>query len=182
MKITRVIIVHGWADRPGRGWQDWLGKELTEQAVKVISPAMPNPKLPKLSDWQKTLAKEIGEIDENTALVGHSLGTFALLRYLEQYDGSNKAGQLILVAGFIENGGRSLKSYFSPQPNIDKIRNQVVDIHHVFSDNDKMVKPKRSQQLAELLGGKTHALSGYGHFLSSKLNELPLILDIINNY
>jgi predicted alpha/beta hydrolase family esterase len=182
MKHRRVIIVHGWADRPGKGWQAWLARELTKQGAEVVAPAMPNPKLPKLADWQDTLTSSIGKIDANTILVGHSLGTFALLRFLEQYSGPEKAGQLILVAGFLTNGGKSLKPYFSPAPDVDKIHSHVKEVHHVFSTNDKMVAPKRSKELAELLGGKTYQMNDYGHFMTGKLLEFPLVLEIITNY
>jgi len=182
MKAKRVIIIHGWADVPNRGWQGWLGRELSKQGVEVIAPAMPRPKLPVLADWHATIADVVGELDEETVLIGHSLGTFSLLRFLENYQGKGKAGQLILVAGFLENGGRSLKPYFAPVPDLTRVSERVENIYHIFSDKDHLVTPDKSQKLAHLLKGKTYQLPGYGHFMTNKIVEFPLVLDIITDY
>lgn len=182
MKIQRVIIIHGWADKPNQGWMGWLAKELTASGVEVISPAMPNPKVPNLKTWEETAANAIGVLDERTALVGHSLGTFTLLRVLEHYKGTEKAAKLILVAGFLTNGGRSLKTYFSPKPDLALVKAHVDNVYHIYSDNDLMVKPYRSQELAHQLGGETFEIQGQGHFLAQKNPDLPLVLDIIHNY
>ncbi|MFO0862986.1 MAG: alpha/beta hydrolase [Candidatus Saccharibacteria bacterium] len=182
MKIKRVIIIHGWADKPHHGWLGWLDKELSKIGVEVIAPAMPNPKLPNLKTWEATAAKAVGKLDQHTALVGHSLGTFTLLRVLEHYNGSEQAAKLILVAGFLTNGGRSLSRYFSPEPNTDQVKTHVKQVYHIFSDNDVMVKPARSKKLAKQLGGQTFEIKNQGHFITHKGTDFPLILDIIQNY
>ncbi len=182
MKIKRVIIIHGWADKPHRGWFGWLAKELTASGVEVIAPAMPNPKLPSLKDWEQTAAKAIGKLDQHTALVGHSLGTFTLLRVLEQYKGTERATKLILVAGFLTNGGRSLSRYFSPKPDLALVKEHVDNVYHIYSDNDLMVRPFRSKQLAHQLGGQTFEIKNQGHFIAREGTDFPLVLDIIQNY
>ncbi len=182
MKITRVIIIHGWADKPNHGWLGWVGQELKKSGVEVIAPAMPNPKVPNLKVWEETASQAIGKLDEHTALLGHSLGTFTLLRVLEHYPAKERVGKLVLVAGFVTNGGKSLQSYFSPEPDLRKVKEHVRDIYHIFSDNDLMVKPKKSQELAKQLGGEVFEEKGKGHFLNQKNPDFPLVLDIIQNY
>ncbi len=182
MKINRVVIIHGWADKPNHGWMGWLAEELTAKGVEVVAPTMPNPKIPNLKDWEKTAAKAVGTLDQHTALVGHSLGTFTLLRVLEHYNGSEQAAKLILVAGFLTNGGRSLRNYFLPQPDLEQVKKHVQNIYHIYSDNDLMVKPYRSHELAKRLGGESFELKGQGHFLAQKNPDFPLVLDIVQNY
>ncbi len=182
MNISRVIIIHGWADKPHHGWLGWLGKELSKSGVEVVAPVMPNPKLPNLKDWEQTAAQAVGKLDAHTALVGHSLGTFTLLRVLEHYNGPEQAAKLILVAGFLTNGGRSLSKYFAPKPDITRVKNHVHSVYHIFSDNDLMVRPVRSKELAKQLGGEVFEIKDQGHFITRKGTDFPLILDIIQNY
>ena len=60
---------------------------------------MPNPERPTVSSWQFALDQVIGKPDENTFLVGHSLGCITLLHFLSRQQ-PEKIGGLVLAAGF----------------------------------------------------------------------------------
>src|SRR3989338_7383135 len=98
----RVFIIHGWEGSPEANWFPWLKKELESIGVKAEALEMPNTNHPVMSEWIGHLKNVVSEPDENTYLVGHSLGVIAILRYLESLDGEKKIGGVILVAGFPE--------------------------------------------------------------------------------
>jgi predicted alpha/beta hydrolase family esterase len=86
--MKRVILVHGWGGYPEEGWFPSFKKELEKEGYKVSVPAMSHPENPTIDDWVGHLAKVIGKPDENTFLVGHSIGCQTILRYLESLNGA----------------------------------------------------------------------------------------------
>jgi len=185
----RVVIIHGWADKPERGWLGWLAMQLRERGYEVSNPAMPNAKKPSITEWVETVRQTVGTLDENTILVGHSLGTYVLLRYLSEYSQSDKAKALILVSGFLSvkphNDTSNTekidhKKYFSPAPDLKLVQDKATEIYHIYSDDDTMVEPARSKELVYLLGGYPLELHSMGHFLSRDLTEFPELLKVID--
>src|SRR5687767_7920472 len=96
--MKRVIIVHGWADDPSQGWIAWLVKQLQEHGVEAVAPAFPDPEKPSTTEWVKVLAEKIGQPDEQTVLVGHSLGVYVVMRYLSE-PGPPLAGAVLVAGG-----------------------------------------------------------------------------------
>ncbi len=178
--ITRVVIVHGWADDPTKGWIAWLAHELRADGVEVITPAMPEPKKPNINAWIDTLANVVGSVDQQTALVGHSLGTYVLLRYLDAYPADDQLGKLVLVAGFagnerLEQGRRAL-----PEVDFARIKTKVTQIYSVYSDNDDIIPAKWSKALGEGLGAQNVLDAGKGHFAGLHgCDTLPTVLHLI---
>src|SRR4030066_2505824 len=96
----RLIIVHGWEGYPEEGWFPWLKKEMEKRGWEVQVPTMPNANNPKLYEWLSFLQQITGKTDENTFMVGHSLGCITILRFLETLSDKESIGTIILVAGF----------------------------------------------------------------------------------
>ncbi len=97
--MKRVFIIHGWDGYPEEGWFPWLKKELEKNGFEVFVPAMPNPSEPKIEEWIPFLENIIDEPDEDTYLVGHSIGCQTIFRYLEQLE-NKKIGGAVCVAGW----------------------------------------------------------------------------------
>ena len=178
--IRRVVIIHGWKDNPNKGWLGWLADNLRSEGYQVINPQMPRDTIPDIDSWVDIVSAAVGEIDRYTILVGHSLGTFVLLRYLERYTTDEKALALILIAGFINPKVDRAQDYFLPIPDVKNIKKHVESICHIYSDNDKMVAIERSKELADQLGGEQICLKGKGHFTSKDITQFPELVDIIN--
>lgn len=179
--IRRVVIIHGWKDDPQRGWLGWLAEQLKQQGFIVENPQMPRDTIPDIDQWVDIVSDTIGELDHYTILVGHSLGTFVLMRYLERYSDDQKALALILVAGFLNPKMDKAKDYFLPTPDVSKIKKHVEYIYHIYSDDDNMVALDRSLELADKLGGEKLCIKGKKHFTYRDMSKFPELLDIINN-
>jgi len=162
--IRRVIIVHGWADDPRQGWIAWLCTKLRAEGIDAVAPTMPDPQKPHIEAWLDTLRETIGEIDEGTALVGHSLGVYVLLRYLNSCRQGEKLGKLILVAGFAGHERTAQGKRALPEVEFDHIKKFVSSIYCVYSDDDKVVPPEWSEQLGIALGAQNVVDGGKGHF------------------
>src|SRR5688572_19611763 len=94
--MKRIFVVHGWYGHPGEGWFPWLKETLEARGFEVFVPAMPDPAHPRIESWVRQLAGEVGELDQETFFVGHSIGCQTILRYLQM--GDARAGGVVCVA------------------------------------------------------------------------------------
>jgi len=175
----KVFIIHGWEGTPKAYWFPWLKRELEERGFQVQVPAMPNTKKPKFTEWLTHLQKTVGQADENTYFVGHSLGVITILRFLESLPYPKKIGGAVLVAGFAKPiGYKELNSFFTESVDYDKIKNSVNKIVAIHSDNDPYVLLENGEILRDKLGAKLIVVPLAGHFdQEDGFSELPIALE-----
>lgn len=177
----RVFIIHGWEGTPNSNWFPWLKKELGKYGFEAAVPQMPNADFPQMGEWLAHLQKIVGEPDENTFFVGHSLGAIAILRYLEALLPGKKAGGTILVAGFSEEIGiEELKNFYPKPLDYEKVKNSVGEIIVINSDNDNLVPLVQGEIMRDKLGAKFIIIPNGDHLNAGDGNfEFPLVLDEI---
>lgn len=188
----RIFIIHGWEGYPKEGWFPWVKKELEKQGYKVQVPAMPDTEEPKIEVWVSFLNKIVGEIDENTYFIGHSIGCQAILRYFESFKKGERAGGAVLVAPWLTLTDQAIpgpeekaiaRPWLEIALNFEKIRQISDNFIAIFSDNDEYV-PKENQAIfKEKLGAKTILERNKGHFSGEDgIKELPIILEVIKEF
>lgn len=99
--MKRAIIVHGWGGTPQEGWFPWLKKDLEKKGFSISVPQLPDTEHPHIKTWVPALAVAVGTPDQETYLVGHSMGCQTIIRYLETLKEGKKIGGAVFVAGFI---------------------------------------------------------------------------------
>lgn len=168
--MQRVFIIHGWSGSPEGGWFGWLKSELEAQGFKVIAPQMPETDEPKIETWVPFLSKLVGEPDEDTFFVGHSIGCQTIMRYLETVY-PKKTGGAILVAGWFNLKGlegpdeKKLASPWVTTPiNFEKVKNAAGKFFVVLSDNDPYVPIGDAQMFNEKLEAEVIIQENKGHF------------------
>lgn len=187
--IKKAFIIHGWSDTPSGSWFPWLQKNLEERGFEVEVPAMPHPDTPTIEDWVGHLKKIITQVDENTLLVGHSVGCQTILRFLAALPESEKVGQVVLVAPWLALSGIEKDEEGIARPwleeSIDfaRVRQLAENITALFSSNDKFVPQEENVALFEkALQPKIVYVGDKGHisgFDNPPILELPELLDII---
>ena len=81
MKESNVVIAHGAYGYPQENWFGWINKDLTALGVECYVPQLPTPSGHNLDNWMAVFDHSIGHlINENSILIGHSLGAAFLLR------------------------------------------------------------------------------------------------------
>lgn len=178
----RVFVIHGWGGNPDGGWKPWLRSELEKKGFAVTMPQMPSPDFPKMEDWVGTLAKLIGKPDENTYLVGHSLGVVTVLRYLESLKGKERIGGAVLVAGLAMNTHISELQSFFPKESYDwaAIRQHCSKFITINSDNDYYIPLEHGEEFKGKLGAEMIVMEEHGHFSSADgFTELPVVLQSV---
>lgn len=174
----RVIIIHGYHGNPNKNWFPWLKAELERRDFEVLVPAMPIADVPQLKVWLPTLQELAGVPDQNTYLVGHSLGCITILRYLESLAEGQQVGGAVLVAGFSQPIHLTeLNNYFETPLDYQKCRQAALAITCINSDNDHHVPLEQAKIMRDQLGAKLVVVENGGH-LNEKagFTELPIVL------
>src|SRR3989344_1361657 len=170
----RIIIVHGWEGSPNNDWLPWAKKELKKRNYKVLIPEMPDTEHPKIETWGSHLAQIIKNPDENTILIGHSIGCQTILRYLTSLSESQKVNKVILVAGWVSLTSMTIRTkeeqkivqpWLETPIDFKKVKRSANSFTAIFSDNDPYVPLKSNvTTYKQKLGAKIIIEKGKGHF------------------
>ena len=183
----RVFIIHGWGGQPDLGWMLWLRKELEGRGFEVVAPQMPETDVPKIEKWVPFLEEKVGQADENTYFVGHSIGCQTILRYLERLPENKKIGGALFVAGWFnlkpetsedEDDIKAAKPWLETPIDFEKILTHIKKFTAIFSDNDPYVPIEDAELFKQKLGAKTIIEHNKGHFTGDdNIIELPIVLE-----
>lgn len=186
--MKRAFLIHGWSGTPEHGWFPWLKRELEARGFYVEAPVMPDTDTPRIETWVPFLAAAVGMPDEETILVGHSMGCQAIMRYLGDFQEGQRVGGAYLVAGFIssltnidgDEDPKISKPWLETPIDFDKVKRSVNRIVALFSNNDRYVPLENEVAMREKLGAKTIVVPNMGHFSGDNgVTELPVLLDEI---
>lgn len=149
------VCLHGYTASSKDDFWPWLKKELESRGNKVYVPDLPNTKDPDIYEQVKDVLKNC-EFDENTVLVGHSLGSVVALKVLEKIKRPIK--KLVLVAGFAQPKFKDKKRIFEDKFDwkfdFEKIKKNAKDIIVLRASNDSAVPHERADFLKHKLNAK----------------------------
>lgn len=187
--MKKVIIVHGWDGSASEGWFPWLKDELKEKKVEVKIPDMPEPDYPKIQPWVERVKLACGNVDEETVLIGHSIGCQAILRYLATLPEGNKVSKVIMVAPWTKLNDETLSDedtaevagpWISKELDWDNIRNKALEFAAIFSSSDPYVSISEKEIFQRELDAEILVIDGPGHLGGEDgLEELPEILEFL---
>ena len=185
--MKKVFIVHGFKGSPNTGWVPWFMRELDKLGIWACSLPMPTPKHPKCQEWIDAIAKNITETNDDTILVGYSLGSAAILKFLEQNKHAPKFGNVFLIAGpcnKLETGSpesiiRRTDNFFDNELDFETIKTKSKKFTIIHGVNDERVPVSHAQKITAGLDCKLVAVNNAGHF--NALVEFPLLLEEFNN-
>jgi predicted alpha/beta hydrolase family esterase len=190
----RAFIIHGYLSFPEEAWLPWLKTELEKRGYLVSLPAMPRPSEPSIPEWIAFIANLVGEPDENTVMIGHSMGCQAVIRYLETLGALGKSvRKTVLVAGAFPVGmpvdeakkrfgaEHPLLPWFTTGVDAKKVRAAAGKCTVILSDNDSLIPLERARgSFRGNLDAKFIIEPGKGHFNEDDgLTELPSALQAV---
>ncbi len=94
-----ALILHGWDDAENCTiwhWMSHLKTELEKVGYDVIMEQLPGNNAPDLERQLAFLEQYKNRLDERSVIVGHSMGGFLGMHFVERLD--KKIGKLICVA------------------------------------------------------------------------------------
>ena len=187
----RAYLIHGWGDSPLGSWFPWLKLELEEKGYQVSVPAMPHPERPTIEDWVAALSTAVDPMpDEETVLVGHSVGCQTILRYIQKLPEEVEIGQVALVAPWLVLSGIEkdeegiAKPWLETPIDFGAIRKRVDRFGLLFSEDDPYVPIRENVDLFHeaLLDAFGMILPNKGHisgFDNPPVRELPEIFQVL---
>jgi len=136
--MKKVFIIHGFEGSPNGGWRPWLMGELEKQDIYSCALPMPKPENPNCDEWIEEISRQISSEDE-IYLVGHSLGSPAILRYLESPKAKNIAGAVLVSCPSEKNENRKIDSFMEGMFDFEKIKSKCQEFTVIHGDNDSAV-------------------------------------------
>lgn len=163
--MKRAIIVHCWGGNPEYAWYPSVKLGLEAKGYQVTVPAMPDTDSPQLDKWLPYLQELIGEPDDELVLIGHSIGTVTIMRYLELLPEGVRISKAVLVAAFTDPlGFKELENFFIKPLEFSAIRLKAKDgFTLVQSDNDQYVAAQYGTRLKDELDAKLIIKHGVYH-------------------
>ena len=180
-----VIIVHGSFGCPAENWFPWLKEELEKLGCKAFVPKFPTPEGQSLKNWLTAFEEYRQHLNEETVLVGHSLGPAFILSVLEELEKPVKAA--LFVAGFTGKLNNPKfdemnRSFAEKEFNWEKIRKNCGQFFVFHADNDPYVPLEKAKELANNLGVEPIIVREAGHFNdASGYTKFLLILEKIKS-
>jgi uncharacterized protein len=183
--MKKVFIVHGFGGEPNGGWRPYLMGKLARVDIWACALAMPTPDEPKKDEWVSEISRAVGIPDENTFLVGHSLGVPAILNYVESLPEGSKLGGVVLVSGIIKvipdrDKYIPINHFFDKIFDYIKIKNICNNFVVIHGDNDPAVPFEQAQDLSHHLSCVLVPIKNGGHLNGrSGWYELPEAFDAL---
>lgn len=187
--MKKVFLIHGWGGHVEEGWFPWLKASLEKEGLEVSVPVMPDTNNPKIDEWVDCLRETVGDFDQDTYFVGHSIGCQAILRFLEKAV-QGKCGGVIMVAPWVElfeleteEEDEIASRWDKSSMDAEKIKKKADKIFAIFSDNDPCVPLEANRRYFENeFGAEVIIEKGKRHFSGDDdINELPVVLCVIRN-
>ncbi len=183
--MTNIIIIHGTGSNPNGNWFPWLKSELEKLGHRVFVPKFPTPDNQSLENWLKTFENYEQYLDENSIVVGHSLGPAFLLSVIEKFERPIKCA--FFIAGFIGLLGNSEydelnKTFTTRSFDWARIKKNCKKFFVINSDNDPYVPLERGEELAKNLNAELIIVKNAGHInKKSGYTEFEFLLEKLKN-
>ncbi len=176
-------MIHGWGGSSEDNWFPWLKKELEKKGVEISTFDMPDSEHPKIEQWVKYLEEKIKTVDEDTYLVGHSIGCQTILRFIEKLHKHEKVGGCFFVAPWFNLVNLEPEEmeiahpWINNQIDFGRIIDHCNNFVALFSTDDPYVPLSNAEIFKEKLNVKIIIEKNRGHFTEE--NEPVILREIL---
>jgi len=182
--MKNAFIINGAFGNPGENWFPWLREELESLGYKVSVPTFPTPEDQNYDSWMKVVESYLKEFNEDTVLVGHSIGATFALSILEKLDA--RVAKTILASGFVGKNERELdainKTIAERDFDWETIKNHSESFSVLHGDDDPYVAMEKPEELGRLLGVEPIIIPQGGHLnKDTGFTKFPQLLEIVKD-
>lgn len=167
--MKKIIFVHGYTSSPKKKKYQIIAEELKKLGISFSIPELPGGEHPHSEEWLKIINREVTLSNDSIILVGHSLGTRAVLLYLDKFN--QKVNTVILIAPFNNNNEENkngkdehYSDFWEYKIDIEKIKKLADKFVVVHSKDDKSIDYRQGVELSKELGAKLFTYENMGHF------------------
>ncbi len=176
----QVLFIQGGGEDVHDGWDARLVDSLTGglgDGYEVRYPRMPQEDNPTYATWGPAIGRELGALDDDAVVVGHSVGATVLVNALAETPPDQRLGALVLVAApFVGVGGWPSDEFQLPRDLGDRLPHDV-PVHVVHGLGDETMPPSHADLYAQAIPWAcVHRLPGADHQLNDDLSD---VVDLI---
>lgn len=169
--MENFFIIHGSFSSPYSNWIGWLHDFLETEGKEVYVPDFPiGVNYQNYENWSKLLKVylDLGLINENTTIVGHSIAPVFISKFL--IENKVKVKKLVFVCGFNNYLGIN-EDYDTVNKtmyldNLEEVKQYAKEIICFYSDNDPYVNYEAEKEFAKTLEAEEVFISKAGHINS----------------
>jgi predicted alpha/beta hydrolase family esterase len=168
-----IIDIPGYNHNSESAWHPEFRQLITEEGNEIITLDLPGGKYPVFTDWYPIIEQVVRDSQYPITLVGHSLGTRAVLLLLEQAELSVE--NIVLIAPFdnsISNASfrdGNYANFFEHLIDINQVKSKIKgEIKVIGSEDDTNIPFIQAQNIAKDLEGELIAIPNSSHFLDAK--------------
>lgn len=180
-----IFIIHSYNADTKESFWPYVVDKATELGFNVIFPDFPIEEKANYQKWAEIMDKYLasGELNADSAIVAHSLGTHFTPRYLAERNIPIKL--FISVAGFIGYVGRPELEKVAAEFALDdektaKAAGLIENRYALYSDNDPLNPQEKMEYYADKLNAERILIPGAGHFSPrAGVKEVPEIINTI---
>lgn len=174
--MKKVILIHGYTSSPRKKKYQIIAQELDKLGIEYSIPAFPGGEHPRSQEWLKVIDEEVKKTTKPVILVGHSLGTRAVLLYLDKFE--QKVDTVIMIAAFSNNfkenrkrRGGNYADFFDYGLDIEKIKKLANKFIVVHSKEDDSIDYKQGVEISNELGAELRTYENMSHFSGEERAE-----------
>lgn len=156
-----------------RDWKNELQNHLGDDFV-VYVPQMPNKTNAQYNEWKIVFEKILDLVDEDTILIGHSLGGLFLTKFLSENKVSKKIQKTFLIATpFDDEGMHETLCSFLRRGTLEQFQDQA-GVIYIYQSEDDFVVPfdHLNRYHSALPGAVVRGFKDRNHFLQESIPEL----------
>lgn len=174
----RVILVHGFNANPEMNFHPWLADQLRDRGFEVVAPKLSLSiddefNLPAIVEQMR---EQVGVLRSDDILLGHSLGAFIILQYLEAVEMVETPAAVIMVAAPWKVSRPELRQLFLVDLDADVLMWKAREFVVVHSKDDKLVPVDHGKKLAEAFKARMVTTENDDHFMGE---QYPILLQTI---
>ena len=180
--IRRAVLVPRFGADASADWYPTALAQLADLGISTkVVPLLPEPTAPGIDQTVTAIARAVGDDSQEiarTILIGHSVGSLALLAYLSRHGRHRTFAGLVSAAGWFTVD--DLKSYAALAPwmhmdlNFASIAAAAGPVTVHLSDNDPFTADWRANASNWLgkLGAAVHIAHSAGHYMTTSPGPL----------
>jgi len=191
-RIRRAVLVPRFGGDATADWYSSASSQLAGLGIrtKVVS-LLPAPTTPGINKMVAAVAKAVGDNPHQiaqTILIGHSLGSRALLAYLSRHGAHRTFAGFVSVAGWFTVDDLISYPALAPWVNTDlnfaSIAAAAGPITAHLSDNDPFTADWRANAADWLgkLGATVHIAHGAGHYMTTSPGPILDTIRVASSY
>jgi len=181
----QVLFIQGAGADVHDRWDDKLVDSLKRELgsdYDVQYPRMPNEADPHYSSWKPAIEQEIESLDEDSIVVGHSIGGSMLIKLLAESSVGQQLSALILVAApFVGEGGWPSDELRLPR-DLGNALPENVPIHVFHGLSDEEVPPQHADLYESAIQqARVHRHAGRDHQFGNDLKAVATVIKALED-